>query len=175
MTEYPFKKGDFVVYGASGVCQIEEVGELSFGAPAQCYYTLRPTSDQSSLTYVPCDNEMLTAKLRFVLSKEKVEETLRSHLDNAITWDNDRKTRLAKFHDILSKGDPTALLSLIRCIMLKQKELEKGNHRLSLSDAETLRGAMFSINSEFSFSLGIPKHSVAEYIRTHLAPEAVIE
>jgi len=174
MAEYRFNKGDFVVYGSSGVCKIEEIGDITFGKLTQCYYTLRPIADQSSLTYVPCDNEALTAKLRFVLSKEEIEEILQLHLDSSVSWDNDRKVRLALFRDILAGGDPAALLALIRCIMLKRIELEADNRKLSLSDSETLRAAMFSINSEFAFALGIERHEVEDYIRSHLAPEAVI-
>ncbi|MBO5305787.1 MAG: hypothetical protein J6B12_03385 [Clostridia bacterium] len=168
MADYPFKKGDFVVYGGNGVCKIEEVGELTFGSLTQCYYTLRPIADQSSLTYVPCDNEILTARLRFVLSKDKIEALLKDDLNNTVTWDNDRKTRLATFRDVLVSGDPSALLSMIRCIYLKRMEFEKINRKLSLSDSETLRSAIFSIESEFSFSLGIEKSEVAEYIRSRL-------
>ncbi len=171
MTDHRFKKGDFVVYGTSGVCQIAEVGELSFGTITNCYYTLCPTSDPSSLTYVPCDNETLTAKLRPVLSCEEIEKLLSAPLDCEILFDNDRKVRLAAFREILSNGQPTALLSMIRCILQKQRDFEKINRSLSLSDSDILRAAIFIINSEFSFALGIPKESVADYIRSKLPPE----
>ncbi|MBE6662191.1 MAG: hypothetical protein E7606_02785 [Ruminococcaceae bacterium] len=171
MADYRFKKGDFVVYGTSGVCQIEEVGELTFGALTNCYYTLRPTSDLSSLTYVPCDNETLTAKLRPLLTPKEIETLLGTPLDCEILFDNDRKVRLAAFREILSNGDPVALLAMIRCILLKQRDFEKVNRGLSLSDNDILRTAIFIINSEFSFVLGIPKESVADYIRSKLSPD----
>ncbi len=174
MAKYPFKKGDYVVYGIGGVCQIEEVGDLSFGASTGCYYTLRPITDQSSLIFVPCDNETLAAKIRFLLTKDAIEQAIQAHLASPIAWENDRKLRLGVFRDILAKGDPTELLSLIRCILLKKKELEESNRKLSLSDGEMLQGALRSIHSEFSFSLGIPAQDVREYILSRLGSNAVI-
>ena len=171
MSDHRFQKGDFVVYGTSGVCEVEAVGELSFGTITNCYYTLRPISNTSSLTYVPCDNEALIAKLRPLLTREEIEALLSAPLEHAVLFDNDRKVRLAAFREILSVGEPKTLLAMIRCLLLKQREFDKINRNLSLSDSEILRSAIFIIDSEFAFVLGIPKETVADYIRTHTNPE----
>lgn len=174
MAKYPFKKGDYVVYGIGGVCQIEEVGDLSFGASTGCYYTLRPITDQSSLIFVPCDNEALASKIRYLLPKESIDRVLKAHLSSPIAWENDRKLRLALFHDILAKAEPIELLSMVRCLLLKRIEFEQSNRKLSLSDSETLQKAMHSIQSEFSFSLGISVNEVQTYIRSQLGREAIL-
>ena len=52
--------GDRVVYGAFGVMEIVDVVEQTFGGEAKKYYVMREYSSQSSsLTYVPLDNELL--------------------------------------------------------------------------------------------------------------------
>ena len=169
-----FQKGDRVVYGTSGIFQIEEIGPIDFGAPDQPYFTLRPLSDKGSLTFVPCNNQTLTARLRHPLTREEIEKILRSHLDTPLDWDGDRKTRLAAFRDILTEGDPTELLSLIRCLLLQKKALEGSSRRLSLSDSETLQVALHSIHSEISLSLGIAPDDVPDYILSRLGTDAVL-
>ena len=174
MTNRLFQKGDRVVYGTSGIYQIEEIGPIDFGAPDQPYYTLRPLSDKGSLTFVPCNNETLTARLRYLMTREEIETVLKEHLSTPMTWDSDRKTRLVTFRDILTEGRPPELLSLIRCLLLQKKTLEHSGRRLSLSDSETLQIALHSIHSEFSLSLGIPPGGVPDYILSQLGADAVI-
>lgn len=173
MSDYPFKKNDHVVYGSGGVCLVEDVGSLRFGSLTQDYYTLRPIEETGSVIYVPCGNQELTAKLRFVLTEEQIKNTLRAHLSSPMEWQNDRKLRSAQFRAVLSSGDPIALLSMIRCLLLKKIEFEKNNRKLSLSDMEILTNASYAISTEIAFSLGISKAEVTEYIRRILDTDAI--
>ncbi len=176
MAERNYQKGEYVVYGSSGVCLIEEIGDFSFsnGEPLRCYFTLRPISDPGSVIYLPRDNDILFSRLRPVLTKEEIREILTSHLKRPVEWDDNRKQRSASFRDMLAKGDLGELLSMIRCICLKTRELTANKRKLSTADQEALQGAKRIVRGEFSFSLGIRPDEVTDYIRSVLGTEAVI-
>ncbi len=176
MAEQNYQKGDYVVYGTSGVCLVEELGPISFGSgiPVKDYYTLRPNTDKSSVIFVPLDNELLLSKMRHITPKKRLEELLVSHLENPLDWDNDRKARANTFRDTLASGELSALLSLIRCIYVRMQELERSGKRLSTSDHDYLQAALRMIREEFAFSLEIAPGEVEEYIKTRLGEKAVV-
>lgn len=176
MAEQTYPKGDYVVYGTSGVCLVEEAGPISFGngSPVKDYYTLRPNTDKGSVIFVPFDNEALVSRIRPVTSKEDLEKLLISHLTSPMEWDHDRKARMACFREILSEGDLSALLSLIRCIYIQMNTLGECGKRLSNSDHDFLQTALHMIRGEFAFSLEIEPEKVEDYIRARLGKQAVI-
>ena len=50
-----FEKGDYVVYGTKGVCQVEEITELAMKGTAEgkLYYVLRPCFQNALYKSVP--------------------------------------------------------------------------------------------------------------------------
>ena len=49
---FMFEKGDYVVYGTKGVCQVEEITELEMKGTAEgrLYYVLRPFISSSVIS-----------------------------------------------------------------------------------------------------------------------------
>ncbi len=170
MGMYAFKKGDHVVYGRDGICLVEDVCDFSFSEdiPKKPYFILKPQSDPNSLIYIPCDNNDLLGRLRYVMTKEDIDALLREHGGEASDWLEDRKQRVLAFRSILVKSDPRELLGMIRCIYLKGEEYAGTNKKLSASDKDVLQNAERYIQNEFSFSLGITPDEVATYIRSFL-------
>ena len=58
-------------YGGSGVCVIQEIATMRFGRTREKYYVLKPVYQNSSVIYVPVENEALVSKMRPVLSREE--------------------------------------------------------------------------------------------------------
>ena len=54
-----FKKGEYVIYGNAGVCQIIDISTLNMhGAPKdKLYYILEPVNQNSSRVFSPIDNK----------------------------------------------------------------------------------------------------------------------
>ena len=69
-----FSVGEFVVYGTTGVCLIEEIGTLQMAgiSKERVYYTMMPLGSKGSKVYVPIDNNKTI--LRTVISKEEAKE-----------------------------------------------------------------------------------------------------
>ena len=68
-----FKIGDNIVYAGSGVCQIDDIKDISFfKEKPQKYYVLKPLFvTRSQFVYVPLNNEAQVSRIRPVASKKE--------------------------------------------------------------------------------------------------------
>ncbi|MBP3702487.1 MAG: hypothetical protein J6I65_01755 [Lachnospiraceae bacterium] len=168
-----FEKGDHVVYGNSGVCYIEDVKEIKFDFnPAKrTYFILRPLHNPASVTYVPVDNEKLKKKMRYILSKEEIEEVLKNAEHRKIAWVEDKKKREEIFKKVLQEKNQEDMILLVSCIYMKREELIETGKKLNATDEAILKEAERFINDEFSFSLKLSAGQVGEYIQRKLKSE----
>ena len=116
------KVGTFVRYGVSGVCVIEDVREMSLpgmGISGE-YYVLRPAGSDSSVIYVPAENEKMTAAMIPVLTAQEINSIIISTAQDALPWVNDRKERADQQREILKRCDHRELLQMISCIYLRE-------------------------------------------------------
>ena len=70
-----YQKGDYVVYGTKGVCLIEDVTMLDWGADCisseKLCYKLTPRFVKGSTIYAPVENEKTV--IRSVMSREEAQ------------------------------------------------------------------------------------------------------
>lgn len=158
--------GEYVNYGGHGICQITDICTRDFktGAGEQNYYILQPISQGSTTFYLPSENPAVQARLRPVLTAEQIDRIIASVKDAEMPWIADRKLRLAKFQQIISRRDTAQLLLLASS--LHQQQLAKG---LSSSDRETLHKIEGIIEQEFSFALGLGAKEIGSYIQNRLS------
>ncbi len=158
-----YQVGEYVNYGAHGVCRIEDIQEMNFGSGTQNYYVLHPVSQESASYYLPAESEKSNARLRPVMTKEKIDEILSRSEKKRMQWIEDRKQRMQQFQQILSARNVEELLQLAGCLHRRHAEKE-----LSSSDRDILHKAEHAIEQEFSFALNIRPDDIAEYIRQRL-------
>ncbi len=161
---YVFKKGDFVVYSKNGVCLVEDIKNMNFTGENSKYYILKPQSGNSSVVYVPIKKDSLVSKMRSVMCKKQIDELLSDKNIDALEWIEVKNKRLERFNAILSSGDMTLLLMLVRCIHSKKQEREELGKNISSTDENIFRTAQELIEEEFSFALGCSPDKVKEYI-----------
>lgn len=159
------RKNDYVNYGNQGICRIDDIRRMRFGAgtAARDYYVLRPVHQENASVFVPIDNQNLVRKMRPVLSPEEIDRVIRSVRGQEMPWISDRKQRTARFQEILSRRDERELLLLAGCLYARSRE-----GPLSSADAQVLRQAETILEREFSFSLKIGAQDIGAYIRTLL-------
>lgn len=174
MEDMKFKRGEYVVYGSSGVCLVDDIVEMSFAPqePKKLYLALKPQTDSNSTVFVPSDNEALCSKMRFVLTKQEIDTILKDSQGLSADWIEDRKDRLMFFKQALSNANPKELITVIHSIYVRDRELAAQNKKLSVTDREVLQSAQRSIREEFAFSLGMDADGVDEYIRSMIELEA---
>jgi len=165
-----YEIGEYVVYGASGVCCVEEIRtcRLMPEMPLNEYYVLKPNNSNSSTVFVPTDNSALQTKMRPVLTKDEVDALIASVGTDMIYWIDDRKERSSAFRAVLHHGDRRDLILLIRCLLLRSRELAERNRHLAMNDSDILQAAQRAVREEFSFALGLKPDAVSEYVRIGL-------
>lgn len=167
-----FEKGSFVVYGANGVCTVSDRRtEKQCGADRE-YYVLTPLGNKDASIFVPTDNETLVAKMRNLLSRDEITELVLSLRESTVEWERDNKKRNEYGNAVLARGDRGEMLSLVRSIYIRKKELSAVGKHLPGSDDGLLKKAEKLINEEFAVALGISSDEVPDFIKKTLESTA---
>ena len=116
------KIGDLVRYGQSGVCRIDEIRTMKTIDQEKEYFVLTPLFKASSVLYVPCDNEDLTAKMKALLTEEEVLPIVESAAKEKVEWIRDFRRRSELSKKALASSEPLQLLLLIKSIYEHKKE-----------------------------------------------------
>ena len=101
-----FTVGDAIVYGGSGVCEIEDIRDISFYRERpQKYYVLKPLfSAQSAVMYVPMSNKEQVSKIHPVMSKDEAMSIIKKIPIPGVKWIEDRNERKETFNGIVNDG-----------------------------------------------------------------------
>ena len=158
------KIGTYVLYGKTGVCLIKEKIIMGGGQ----YYVLNPIGDSRSSVYVPCDNDMLVARMRPLLSREEIDALLSAADEVKREWVDDRNERALMYRTVTGSGDRKELVRLLVCLMRKRQERIALGKRLSSMDENVLQECVRLVQEEFSMVLGIDAKDVGPYIQERL-------
>ena len=150
-----FQVNDMVLYGTNGVCKVVDID-------------LKPIYASNSTVFVPVNNEKLTSKMRYVLTKEEIDEKIRSISKEHEAWMDDERERKEHFKDMVSRADTFELIQLIEMLMEHRKKVMERGKKLHVADERMLQEAEKMICDEFSFVLGIPKEDVPSYITSSM-------
>lgn len=158
-----YGKGDYISYGAHGVCQIADIRSMNFGNGEQEYLVIEPIASGSATIYLPSSNPKTQTRMRPVLSQEEIDAIISSVKNDQMPWTADRKQRTLQFQQILSRRDTRELLLLASC--LHKRKSEKG---LPTSELDMLHKVEGMVEQEFSFALHISRAEIGQYIRDRL-------
>lgn len=163
-----FKAGDTVLYGAHGVCRIESIEEKRFDRETKEYFILRPIFDTKAVIYVPTQNQALTAKMKEVLSKEKIHEIIDAMPVQETNWIEDETERKLYYRDLLESADRAELARMIKTIYEYKQEQSARGKKLHLADERFFKDAEKLLYDEFALVLGIARTEVLPFIRKRI-------
>lgn len=163
-----FGINDTVQYGTNGVCRITDVVTKNFGGDCIRYYVLEPVHQAHSVVYVLVKNERLVAKMKKLLSEQKVETLVQKIPQCRIEWIEDDSLRQETYKAILAKGERRELLGLIRVLYSRQQTLKERHRHLRTADKQVLKTAEKLINDEFAAVLHISLDEVVPFIMNKL-------
>lgn len=147
---------------------MQEQREVAIGKEKTVYYVLLPISDNRSSVYVPCDNGVLVARMRPLLTRTEIDALLSDADTEQQAWIEDRTARAALYRSVVSNGDCRQLIRVICSLMRKKQERQELGKRLSTMDESALQECMRLIDEEFSMVLDIPPAEVVDYILERL-------
>ncbi|MDO4326271.1 MAG: CarD family transcriptional regulator [bacterium] len=164
-----FQKGDYVVYGVKGVCEVLDVTCLNVpGIPKdKQYYVLRPNSQKDSKVFIPVDGEKKTV-LRPILTKEEANKLVDMIPDVEELWVANEKQREEQYKEAIRSCECREWVKIIKTLYLrKQKRLAEGRKTTAM-DEKYFRLAEANLHEELAVSLGIPKNEMEHYIEAHI-------
>ncbi|NLL76174.1 MAG: CarD family transcriptional regulator [Clostridiales bacterium] len=159
-----FKKGDYVVYGNTGVCRIEDITTLDMKgvSGSRLYYILIPRHQKESKIFTPVDSDKTV--MRAVLTKDEADALIHEIPDIEELWVSDDKQREERYKETIRSGECRDWIKVIKTLYVRrQKRIAQGK-KTTVMDEKYLRIAEDNLYSELSVSLAIPKDQMQEYI-----------
>lgn len=157
-----FKVGDYVVYGNTGVCQIEDIGPLSIGSKDKEYYTLVPVYGRNSKLYTAVDSDKVV--IRPIMTRQE-SDALIDEMDNIDTLRiGDEKKREEIYKETMRTCDCKEWVRIIKTLYTRKMDRLSRGKKVTSSDERYLQMAEENLFGELAFSLQIPKEKVGEFI-----------
>lgn len=159
-----FEKGEYIIYGVSGVCQVEDVTTMEMeGVPRdRLYYVLAPVSQKGGKIFTPVDNEK--TPMRRVLTREEATSLIDRIPEIEELWISSEKLRENKYKECMRSGDCREWIRIIKTLYLRNQERSAQGKKVTATDEKYLHMAEECLYSELEIPLEIPKNQVEQYI-----------
>lgn len=163
-----FEKGDFIVYGATGVCEVKDVTTINMKGVSneRMYYILNPRHYKESKIFIPVDNEKTV--MRSVLTKEEADELIDTIPDIEELWVGNDKVREEKYKETMRSCDCKDWIKIIKTLYLRKQERIAQGKKTTAMDEKYLRMAEDNLYTELSLVLDVPKEEMEEYIEKRI-------
>ena len=159
-----FEIGEYIVYGNTGVCKVEEVKKMPVPGTKneRLYYTLEPVYDKGCRLFTPVDNQKV--KMRPVLTIKEADELIGRIKEIDTLWIKDEKSREQMDKDAIRTCNCEELVKIIKTLYLRKKARLAAGKKVTSSDAKYLHLAEESLYGELSLVMGIPKKEMEAFI-----------
>lgn len=155
---------DVVLYGTNGVCRLVDITEKDCGGKMVTYYVLTPFASENSTVFVPVNNKKLTSRLRYVLTKEELDELIDDVPKRADTWIENERQRKEYYKELLAHADAGELMNLIKTLLEHQKRVYAIGKKLHMCDERMLQDAERMILDEAAYVLRVAPAEAEAYI-----------
>ena len=166
-----FGKGEYIVYGTTGVCLVTDITTMSAGNLAQEreYYVLEPVGVKGNRIMTPVEGNK--SILRPVLSKEEayclIDEI--GEVDELGILDD--RQRESRYKEALKTCDCRQWVGMIKTLYFRKKDRMSRGKRLTEVDERYLKKAKETLYRELSIPLKIPAEEVEHFIMERIGGE----
>lgn len=157
-----FKIGDYVVYGNSGVCKVEDIGPLSIGSRDKDYYTLIPVYGKNSKLYTAVDSDKVV--IRPIMTRQESDALIDAMEEISELSICDEKRREDIYKETMRTCDCKEWVRIIKTLYTRKMDRISRGKKVTSSDERYLQMAEENLFGELAFSLQIPKEKVGEFI-----------
>lgn len=165
-----FQINDVIIYGSQGVCKIVAIEEKSISGAKKQYFVLKPIKDQGSTIYAPTDNALVLKKMRRLLTVCEINDLIDSMPDEKTAWIDNVNERKECYKNLLSSGDHSELIQMIKAIYAHKIEREAAGKRLHMMDEHFFKDAEQILYNEFQYVLKLNSNDdLMKYILNRLS------
>lgn len=168
-----FQKGDYIIYGSSGVCLVEEVGPMDMAGTVRgkLYYTLRPMYSGSSTIFTPTDNDKIV--MRYILTRDEAERCMEgAELAEPLEIRDERK-REEIYREVLRGCDCDDCVRLLKTLYGRQNVRLENGKKVAALDERYMKMAEESLFGELAVSLGEEREEVREKVYTKISEKVL--
>lgn len=159
-----FKIGEFVLYGAEGVCKIVGIEELDLTGETSSYYRLASENDRTSTIFVPIANSILTERIKPLLSEEEIRALLADTSEVEPIFCDSTNLRKSRYHEIVNSADRKRMLALVRELHARRNSIKGTGQRFSITDDHYYKLAQRILFDEFSRVIPISQSEFLDFI-----------
>lgn len=158
-----FEKGDVVLYGTNGICDITDISTVDIPGISKdrLYYILSARNSKCTI-YVAADGDL--TKMRKLISRDEATALVSRIGDIEPLKLKDEKKPEAEYKEVLQKYDCEELLRLIKCIYFRRKQRLDEGKKVTAVDEKYMHLAEDVLHQELGVVLDIPKDQVLDYI-----------
>lgn len=159
-----FEKGGYIVYGTTGVCQVEEITGLKMkgASDEKLYYVLRPCFQKGNTIFTPVNNEKIS--MRSVMSRQEAEMLVEQIPEIEEIAESDDKERERHYKEAIKSGNPGEWVRILKTSYLRSRKREAEGKRATTVDERYFHTAEDHLYAELAVALGIEKDDVRQYI-----------
>lgn len=163
-----FEKGEFIVYGNAGVCEVKDITTLDMEGASKnrLYYILSPSHHKDSKIFTPVDSNKTV--MRAVLTKEEADVLIDNIRDIEELWVSNDKLREEKYKETMRSCECRDWIKIIKTLYIRKQERIAQGKKTTAMDEKYLRMAEENLYSELSIALGIPKEQMEEHIANRM-------
>ena len=159
-----WNKGDVVIYGANGICRIDDFRDEPLGNEIKRYCILKPVFDEKNTYFVPTFNESLMGKIYPVLSKDDMLVLINKSAEIIPEWIDNDKLRQETYHKVLESGERERIISVIKALEDRKNTLLQNGKKFRTSDDILLNKAKRILDGEIAFIFEISPETVHSFI-----------
>lgn len=163
-----FSVGEYIVYGTSGICKVEDICASPYDkADTRTYYLLVPLNNpMSSTIYTPVDNDRVP--MRRLMTRTEIDALIVSIPEIETLAVPVEKQRREIYRSAVFGLVPAGYVSVIKTVEGRRAALTAARKHFPVTDLEYGRLAKKLLYSECAQVLGISEEGVEEYINARL-------
>ncbi len=163
-SERMFDKGEFIIYGTTGVCKVEDITRMQMqGVPNdRLFYVLLPSGQKGGRIFTPVDNAK--TPMRRILSREEASLLIDEIPGIEELWITNEKMREEKYKECMKSCDCKEWIRIIKTLYLRKMERSAQGKKITATDEKYLKMAEDCLYSELEIPLEIPKEDMEQYI-----------
>ena len=160
-----FQVGQLIIYGSSGVCRVEEIGQIKnnpVAKPGREYYTLSPMFGSGKLC-VPVDTGVF---MRPVISKEQAIQLVEKipEIQKEDCTIHDQRMLAEHYRTFFESHECEDLVQLMKTVYAKNQSLKAMGRKPGKTDLQYMKRAEDLLYGELAVALEIAIDQVPVYI-----------
>lgn len=164
-----FQKGEYIIYGSNGVCEVQDYLNAEEEEEKRTYYVLAPMRSKGSTIFSPVDNQKVL--MRKVMTRDEADALLKGIPEYEDMVIRDSRTQEQQYKEILQSCNSTDSLRLIKALYTRKRQREAAGRRITAIDEKYLFLAKDCLLNELSIALDLDVDEVDKILAEKIKVE----